>query len=124
MASVFPVSTVGVAQAEKDAIQYSNGVFTKKLYKNTKKIKFFNKITKDKNKVKKIYALLAKMKLQQFKPDPDEPVKCGFVSITIYTKKNEMKRYSFQGDRMSTNSKKYKIIENYPIDAIREIFNS
>lgn len=64
------------------------------------------------------------MKLERKEPNPDEPKKVGFVSIIIYTKKNKTKRYSFQGDQMRTDSKRYSIIEDYPIDEIREIFQS
>lgn len=119
-----PVPTASATQPKKSTIQYNNEVFTKKLYKNTTKIKFCYTITKDKKIIKKVYALLAKMKLKQKELNPSEPKKAGFVSIFIYTKNNKIKGYSFQADQVSTDSKKYTITENDPLDKIREIYNS
>lgn len=50
---VIPVPAASAAQVEKGAIQYNNNVFTKKLYKNTAKIKFCYTITKNKKVIKK-----------------------------------------------------------------------
>ena len=74
--SVISAMSVGSAvKASDDTIQYNNKVFTKKLYKNTKKIGFGsdgNQAIKDKKTVKKVYALLAKMKLKEKEPNPNE----------------------------------------------------
>ena len=53
-----------IAQAKNDSIQYNNKVFTKKLYKNTAKITFRYTDAKSKKMIKKVYVLLAKMKLE------------------------------------------------------------
>ena len=71
--SAMPVGSA--AKASDDTIQYNNKVFTKKLYKNTKKIGFGsdgNQAIKDKKTVKKVYELLAKMKLKEKEPNPNE----------------------------------------------------
>jgi len=118
--SVVPVG--GVAKASGGTIQYNNKVFTKKLYKNTKKIGFGSdgsQVIKDKKTVKKVYALLAKMKLKEKEPDPIEEIKVGFVTVVIHTKNGKKKTYTFQGDEMDG---KYIITKNHPIDKIRKIY--
>ena len=88
--SASSVLSVGsVAKASGGTIQYNNKVFTKKLYKNTKKIGFGSdgsQVIKDKKIVKKIYMLLAKMELEEKEPDPIEEIKVGFVTVVIHTK--------------------------------------
>lgn len=120
-------STDSMAKAKKDTIQYNNKVFTKKLYKNTEKIGFGpdgSRFVKDKKTIKKVYKLLAKMELKTRQPKPDEEIKVGFVSVSIYTKDGKLKKYSFTGDNMNCGTKKYTIIKNYPIDKIRKIYDT
>lgn len=113
-----------IAQAKNDSIQYNNKVFTKKLYKNTAKITFRYTDAKSKKMIKKVYALLAEMKLEGKELDKNEPKKVGFVTVTIETKNNKKKKFIFQGDEMHVGSKKYIIAENNPLDEIREIYQS
>jgi len=121
--SVISVASVNnAAKASGGAIQYNNKVFTKKLYKNTKKIGFGSdgsQVIKDKKTVKKVYALLAKMKLKEKEPDPIEEIKVGFVTVAIHTKNGKKKYFRFQGNEMEN---KYIITKNYPIDKIRKIY--
>lgn len=123
-AMILSVISVGsTAEANGGTIQYNNKIFTKKLYKNTKKIGFGSdgsQIIKDKKTVRKVYALLAKMKLEVEEPDPNEEIKAGFVIVVIYTKNGTKKGYTFQGDKMNN---KYIITKNYPIDKIRKIYD-
>jgi len=123
--SIFSVVPVGsIAEASGGTIQYNNKIFTKKLYKNTKKIGFGSdgsQVIKDKETVKKVYALLAKMKLKLKVPDPNEEIKDGFVAVVIHTKNGKKKTYTFQGDEMDG---KYIIIKNHPIDKIRKIYRA
>ena len=110
------------AKASSDIIQYNNNVFTKKLYKNTKKIGFGpdgSRVAKDKKTVKKVYALLAKMELEEKEPDPIEEIKVGFVTVVIHTKNGKKKYFRFQGNEIEN---KYIITKNYPIDKIGKIY--
>ena len=121
--SVISVASVdNTAKASGDTIQYNNKVFTKKLYKNTKKIGFGSdgsQDIKDKKTVKKVYALLAKMKLRQKVLNLNGASKDGFVTVVIHTKNDKKKTYTFQGNEMDG---KYIITKNHPIDKIREIY--
>ncbi len=121
--SVISAMSVGSAvKASDDTIQYNNKVFTKKLYKNTKKIGFGpdgSRVAKDKKTVKKVYALLAKMELEAKEPDPNEAIKAGFVAVVIHTKDGKKKNYLFQGNEIN---RKYIITKNHPIDKIRAIY--
>ncbi len=117
------ISVGSTAEANSGTIQYNNKIFTKKLFKNTKKIGFGSdgsQIIKDKKTVRKVYALLAKMKLKVEEPDPNEEIKAGFVSVVIHTKSGKKKTYIFQGDKMDN---KYIITKNHPIDKIRKIYD-
>ena len=122
--SVISVASVdNAAKASDGTIQYNNKVFTKKLFKNTKMIGFGSdgsQVIKDKKTVKKVYGLLAKMKLKAKKPDPMEEIKAGFVTVVIHTKNGKKKWFRFQGNEIEN---KYIITENYPIDKIRKIYN-
>lgn len=113
-----------MAQAKNNSIRYNNKVFTKKLYQNTDKITFRFTDAKDKKTVKKVYALLAKMKLENKDPDKNEPKKVGFVSITIQTKNKKKKKFVFQDNEMHIDSEKYIITKNNPLDEISKIYQS
>lgn len=113
-----------MAQAKNNTIRYNNNVFTKKLYRNTNKITFRYTAAKDKKTIKKVYALLAKMKLQVVQPDIDEPKKVGTVSVVIQTKNKGKKKFVFQGDELFVGSKTYTIIQNNPLDGLRKIYQS
>ncbi len=120
--SVLSVTLVGNTAEAGGAIQYNNNVFTKKLYKNTKKIGFGSdgsQVIQDKKTVKKVYALLAKMELKVKKPNPMEDSKDGFVTLVIHTKNGKKKWFYFQGNEIIN---KYIITKNYPIDKIRKIY--
>lgn len=119
MSVISTVSISNIAKASGDTIQYNNKVFTKKLYKNTKKIGFGPRVAKDKKTVKKVYALLAKMELKVKEPNPNEERKVGFVTVVIHTKDGKKKTYAFQGNEMD---RKYIITKNQPIDKIRKIY--
>ncbi len=120
-----------IAATEADAsqsstIQYNNNVFTKKLYKKTKKIGFGSDgsmIAKDAETVKKVYALLAKMKLE-INEDPHFEASDGFTAIVIYTKAGNKKTYTFAGGCMHRMKKSYQIIKHNPIKKIRKIYES
>ncbi len=120
--SILSASTVNTAQAKADKIQYNNTVFTNKLYKKTAMIEFANKKTKDKKTIKKIYKLLANMKLE--KKEPDGEIRYGFVSVILQTKKGKKLPYFFQNGEVHFNSKQYIVVENDPLDGIRKIYNS
>lgn len=120
------ISVVSVNNTEKasgSSVQYNNKVFTKKLYKDTEKIGFGSdgsQIIKDKKTVKKVYTLLAKMKLRPKVLNLNGAGKDGFVTVVIHTKNGKKKTYTFQGKEMDG---KYIITKNHPIDKIREIYD-
>ena len=123
--SVISVASVdNAAKASGGTIQYNNKVFTKKLFKNTKMIGFGSdgsQVIKDKKTVKKVYALLAKMKLRQKVLNLNGASKDGFVTMVIHTKNGKKKTYTFQGNEMDG---KYIITKNHPIDKIGEIYEA
>ena len=81
---MLPATAESTAQAESNKIQYHNNLFTNKLYKKTAVIEFGNKKTKDKKTIKKVYKLLANMKLE--KKEPDGKIRYGFVYVTLQTR--------------------------------------
>ncbi len=119
------VPTGNMAQAKANGIEYRNNVFSKKLYKDTKKISFVSDSSmtaKDRQTIKKIYRLLAGMELEVDK-NADGLIKNDCVDLVI-NKKNGVKRtYTFKGDLMYTGNKAYKIKKN-PINQIRNIYDS
>ena len=105
-------------------IQYNNKLFTKTLYKNTEKIGFGSdgsSVIKDKKKIKKVYKLLAGMKLKKYTGSEESTE--GFVTLVIHKKNGKKMVYTFSGDTI-TKKEKYQIIGESPVDKIREIFIS
>lgn len=120
--SILSAPAGSMAQAKADKIQYNNTVFTNKLYKKTAMIEFANKKAKDKKTIKKVYKLLANMKLE--KKEPDGKIRYGFVSVILQTKKGKKLTYFFQNGEIHFNSKQYIVVENDPLDGIRKIYKS
>ncbi|MCI8771130.1 MAG: hypothetical protein HFH73_08285 [Lachnospiraceae bacterium] len=120
--SIFFAPLNSVAQAKNNDMQYNNKIFTKKEYKKTVMIDFNGMRTRDKKVIKKVYALLAKMKLKE--ANQNEPIKVGFVYLILHMKNGSKKRVSFVNSQMNTTSKKYIIVKNDPLDKIRKIFES
>ena len=81
-----------------------------------------NKIQYDKKTIKKVYKLLANMKLE--KKEPDGKIRYGFVYVTLQTKKGKKLTYFFQNGEVHINSKQYTVVENNPLDGIRKIYKS
>ena len=119
---MLPATAESTAQAESNKIQYHNNLFTNKLYKKTAVIEFGNKKTKDKKTIKKVYKLLANMKLE--KKEPDGKIRYGFVYVTLQTKKGKKLTYFFQNGEVHINSKQYTVVENNPLDGIWKIYKS
>ena len=120
--SILHVSIENTVQAKSNKIQYNNSIFTDKLYKKTAMIEFNNKKTKDKKTIKKVYKLLANMKLET--KEPDGKIRYGFVYVTLKTKKGKKLTYFFQNGEVHTESKEYIIVDNDPLDGIRKIYKS
>lgn len=131
-AMLFPLLSGAVAgsmaQAKTNDISYLNTVFTKKLYLNTKKIGFGSDdltVTEDAQTVKKVYGLLANMKLKEVKNTGTNTNKKQQETLLVLYKKNGNKKtYAFYNNRMRTGRKEFAIQKNHPVDAIQTIFES
>ena len=85
---MLPATAESTAQAESNKIQYHNNLFTNKLYKKTAVIEFGNKKTKDKKTIKKVYKLLANMKLEKKEPDSEILIQCKLIPYFFTSQNN------------------------------------
>jgi len=118
--------THNAALAKSGGIQYKNAVFTKKLYKSTKKMTLESGTltrAKDKDRLKSAYALLAGMKLKAVSEKPEADAGTDTYRLSIYRTDGKKKVYTFEGNVMSTGKKIYVITKSNPFPKLCSIFS-
>jgi len=120
-----PALSKSSVQAQGSSITYNNSIFTKKLYKNTEKIGLGpdgSCIVQDKKTVKKIYTLLAGMKLKAKTQDSGKET--GAFRVVLHKKNGKKLTCSFLKHELTIKNKAYAITKNNPLKALDAIYSS